>query len=333
MFKKMENMSFALYICMMCSLLILQPDFRPFTIWLILLTVIPLVIKQFLPKKSELEDLVVKYSDMLTNLKYSSLIFVVGIYFVLFSDFKILSENNLYSYLTASTVIIIFFIFALGYSFIIKDVEEKKYRKSMQDDINQIMNRSGITGLNELLEIIESKDANVLLVAGNLLSMNTEKGIELLNTFLKKSTTNKLKLIIPPDSKVYLANIKKRIPKYFHQIEGFICEPFWFLQGVVIIGKIPTPQRENAITPIGCFYYKTRYSKDEVMSNEGIFIETGSDTNANFAQAVCAYYFLINTFKYSQNQYEVKQVFKDISNYNEPKIHNPKIEIIDWKNF
>lgn len=330
MFKKMENISFALYICMMSVLSILQPEFRPFTICLVLLTVIPLVVKLILPENSELEDFVEKYSDMLTNFKYSSLIFVFGIYFVVFSDFTILSENNWYSYLTASTVIIIFFVLAIGYSTIIKDVEKEKYREIMQDGINQIKNRSGIKGLNELLETIESKEANVLLVAGNLLSMNTEKGIELLNTFLKKSGTNKLKLIIPQDSKKYLADIKKKIPKYFHQIEGFICEPFWFLQGIVIIGKIPKPPRKNAITPIGCFYYKTKYSKDEVISNEGIFIETGSDINTNFAQAVCAYYFLMNTFEYSQNQYEVKQVFWDISNNKKPEIHNPKIEIIDW---
>jgi hypothetical protein len=107
---------------MMSFLLFSQPEFRPFTIWLILLTVIPLVVKQILPENSELEDFVEKYSDMLTNLKYSSLIFVFGIYFVVFSDFTILSENNRYSYLAASTVIIIFFVLAIGYSIIIKEV-------------------------------------------------------------------------------------------------------------------------------------------------------------------------------------------------------------------
>jgi len=119
-----------------------------------------------------------------------------------------------------------------------------------------------------------------------------------------------LKLIIPETSRKYLTDIKERVgTKLLNQIECYICEPFWFIQGVVIIGKLPLVQRNNALTPLGCFYYKTKFSDDDVMSDEGIFIDLKDRSGDDFTEAVRAYYFLLNTSEYEQNQYKVKKIF------------------------
>ena len=187
--------------------------------------------------------------------------------------------------------------------------------------------RSGIKGFEELLKAVKDKEGNALAVAGNLLSLKTEKGINLLKTFLNGDSSNELKLIIPKESKKYLKNIKDKINLNVleSQVRVLVYEPFWFLQGIVIIGKT-TSEYEHAMTPLGCYYYKTKFSEQEDITEDGLYIDLSTqDIYSDYPQAINAYYFLLNTLKYVQEPYEVEKVFKKDS-----KPHDPKASLVNW---
>jgi hypothetical protein len=309
---------FALF---MCGIYFLE-DMADRTMLVIfaLLTLIPIILStiplfQTIKKKKW-------FSTMCLNLKYSSSFFIFGMFFT-----RILVKKELLQF-PGSVVFFSIMIYAIviigsfGYYFL---TYFYNMDKTIEDN-TKALKRSNIKGFDELLQTIETKDANVLAVAGNLLSIKTKIGIGLLKKFLDKNTSNSLKLIIPEESQQYLTTIKQEIDKsLLIQIEVLVYKPFWFLQGVVIIGK-KEPEYKHAITPVGCYYYKTKFSEEEDMAEDGIFIDLSKkDIYDNYSQAVSAYYFLMNTLKYSKSPYEVEEVFKkDFEPY------NPNVSIVDW---
>ncbi len=251
--------------------------------------------------------------------KFSVFFFVIGV-FVANTYVPAVSKakvNNVY--IPVATMIVIY-MFALIIHLIVTSAKEKTVKDAMS-------NRSGIKGFEELLKAVRDKGGNVLAVAGNLLSLKTEKGIDLLKTFLNEDSSNKLKLIISKESKKYLRNIKDKInlDVLVSQVSVLVYEPFWFLQGVVIIGKT-APEYEYAMTPLGCYYYKIKFSEGEDMTEDGLYIDLSKQNiYTDYPQAINAYYFLLNTLKYGQSPYEVEKVFKKDS-----KPYDPLITTVNW---
>lgn len=312
-----------LYICALCmSGIYFFEDManRTMLVVFVFLTLIPIILSttslfQMIKKKEW-------FSSICLNLKYSSSFFIFGIFFT-----RILVKKELLQF-PGSVVFFAIMIYAIviigsfGYYVL---TYFYNMDKTIEDN-TKALKRSNIKGFNELLQTIETKNANILAVAGNLLSMKTKTGIELLGKFLSKNESNRLKLIIPEESQQYLKIIKQKINgSLLDKIEVLVYKQFWFLQGVVIIGEMKS-EYEHAITPVGCYYYKTKFSEEEDMAEDGIFIDLSKqDIHADYPQAVSAYYFLMNTLKYSQNPYEVEKVFKKSL-----QPYNPKISVVDW---
>lgn len=264
------------------------------------------------------------FSVVTSNFKYSSFLFVSGIFFT-----RLLVREELMQFpgsVIFFSIMIFGIIMVFSFGYFIIDYMHKS-DKTIENN-TKALQRSSIKGFEELLKAVEEKGGNVLVVAGNLLSLKTDKGIELLKKFLGRNSSNKVKLIIPEESQRYLKIIKQKINKanLLNQIEVLVYKPFWFLQGVVIIGRIPESEYEHAMTPVGCYYYKTRFSEEEDMAEDGIFIDLSKqDIYTDYSQAVSAYYFLMNTLSYSQSPYEVTKVFKKDS-----QPYNPKISVVSW---
>jgi len=257
--------------------------------------------------------------DATKFVKFSIFFFIIGV-FVANTYVPAVTEAKINNVYIPVAVMIVIYMFALLIHLIITSAKEKTVKNAMS-------NRSGIKGFEELLKAVRDKGGNVLAVAGNLLSLKTEKGIDLLKTFLNGDSSNKLKLIISKESKKYLRNIKDKInlDVLVSQVSVLVYEPFWFLQGIVIIGKTAS-EYEHAMAPLGCYYYKIKFSEGEDMAEDGLYIDLSKqDIYTDYPQAINAYYFLLNTLKYSQSPYEVEKVFKKNS-----QPYDPRIYAVNW---
>lgn len=288
-----------------------------------------------------------KWKKIAAFANYSLLLFLLGGLIIfdlgMFVQLKKLDQSlTLYLIITIPAVVIVTIVF-----FIIKyainldeendelkqkhEAKEKEFNnrlRSIEVNTGLLLKRSGITKFNDLLKIIEEKRANVLTVTGNLLGLKTIEGCNLLKQFLEGSSSNKVHLVIPVSSIVYLKELKNNVAQnnLLDRIKVSIYERLWFLQGIVIIGRFQKGFTYE-MEPIGFFYYKIKATISDDMPDEGIYVDLDNFERLDeHREAVSAYYFLLETLKYSRDPFEVEKVFKKNGiNYNS-KI----IKTVDW---
>lgn len=272
-----------------------------------------------------------KWKKIAAFVNYSLLLFLLGGLIIfdlgMFVQLKKLDQSlTLYLIITIPTVVIVTIMF-----FIIKyainsdeendelnqkhEAKEKEFNnrlKSIEVNTGLLLKRSGITKFNDLLKIIIDKKANVLTITGNLLSLKTVEGCSLLIPFLEGSSSNKVHLIIPNSSEVYLKELKNNVVRddLLSRIRVFSYEKLWFLQGIAIIGKLEEGFTHE-MEPIGFFYYKIKSSLSDETPDEGIYVDLENFERLDeHREAVSAYYFLLESLKYSRPPFEVQKVFK-----------------------
>lgn len=215
---------------------------------------------------------------------------------------------------SASVAYIIVMIFSIiGSLAFIVDRQYKRDEEYMAriEALEEAEQRSGVKGFEQLLAAVEEKDGNALAAAGNLLSLKTDRGMELLNSFLENSD-NEVYLFIPEDSTVYLSEVKEKIvsENYLERIKGKRYDPFWFMQGIVTIMKTDE-HPDHEVDVIGCYFYKPRTSEDEEMAEEGIYIDfTGSERRSDRCQSVNAYFSLMRELEYTNHPYRLSKIFR-----------------------
>jgi hypothetical protein len=193
---------------------------------------LPYLAEKTFPKLLEYQ----MYLSTIQNLKYSCSFFIAGIVLSRVSTQHIVYSSN-QAWATAY-----FFIIILGASFIYAIFINQNKMEEIIAKNTKALSRSSVKGFDELITTIAEKKGNVLLVAGNLLSLKTDPGTQLLIKFLDQNSSNVLKLVVPTSSGIYISELKNKIiainQKYLSRISVTIQEPFWFLQGIVIIGKL-----------------------------------------------------------------------------------------------
>lgn len=288
-----------------------------------------------------------KWKKIAAFVNYSLLLFLLGGLIIfdlgMFVQLKKLDQSlTLYLIITIPAVVIFTIMF-----FIIKhtinseeendelkqkhEAKEKEFitiLKSIEVNTGLLLKRSGITKFNDLLKIIEEKKANVLTVTGNLLGLKTAEGSDLLMQFLGYNPSNKVHLVIPESSRVYLKELKNNVSQnnLLDRINVSIYEKLWFLQGIAIIGRFQEGFTYE-MEPIGFFYYKIKSSLSDETPDEGIYVDLNNFERLDeHREAVSAYYFLLETLQYSRPPFQVQKVFKK-----DGRPYNSKIiEKIDW---
>ncbi|MEI7868461.1 MAG: hypothetical protein WCI11_11265 [Candidatus Methylumidiphilus sp.] len=309
-----------------------------FSLILIIITFLTLALKWTpLGQKLQESDL---YLSMIQNFKVSSFFIIAGLLLASVSN----NDISVFEVWLTSAIYVSMLLCSGIYCLIDqlnkqgKRSEQQDERSEQQDQRNQqlidiiasnaeALNRSNIKGFDELLTTIGKNKGNVLLVAGNLLSLKTIKGIKLLMNFLDQHPSNVLKIVVPASSRKYINELKDNVDaKYLERISVTIQKPFWFLQGIVIIGKAENCGDE--ITPIGCYYYKSIFSDAEAIAEDGVYIDLSSQPlQGDYCQSVCAYYSLLNNLTYRDKYYFVN---KDFSIFDETtKIYKPYNAIIE----
>jgi energy-coupling factor transporter transmembrane protein EcfT len=254
----------------------------------------------------------------LNNISICSFWFVIGFFIFKVTTSKDVLDKIPYSvFLITFAVLVIMFSFSAFVMIFTINEESQQTRKSINEYGEKVKeyekllvsNSSGIKDFNSLLGKIISENPDVVIIAGNLLSMSTSEGANLVNKYLNQSTTNVIKLLIPASSKSLLSTVKTKInTSVLDRLEVFVADPFWFLQGIVILGRRRVADNSR-IDPYGCIFYKIKMSVDDENSKEGIYIDLKNNNAGEIKDSFAAYYSLLNSLEYTEGAYTVKKTF------------------------
>lgn len=331
--KKSEDVFLGITLFVLLLYVIFNKDDRCFALIWLIITAIPFLEKLWSPKWLKSSDA----QHILSNFKFSSFLFVLGALFYKFIEYinslpgdklKILQgELNPLSWklFLLITVYIILFLYALAY-LVINEMRKKDHVIEELIDANE---KSNITDWDKFLEIVKNGGGNVITAVGNLLSLSTKLGSHLLAEFLQENTNNIVNLIMSEDmcKSDYIKIIKSNIDdSLWNRINLIIHEPFWFIQGFVIVGKKNSIGGEFDMSPLGCFYYKIRGSQSESMPAGGVFTDLKEkNIDPYLYQGIRTYHFLLSQLEYISHPYTIKKIItKEISTKEGEKVKDPK---------
>ena len=294
-----------------------KDDIKATEIIFALMTFVPLFISIFLRRR-----LSPRFETIINNILICSVWFIIG-----FFIFKITNDEDTMRKIPYPVFFISLAIYALMFIFsgailLVKLLEDAEVSAQLKQDktskkLKEIENitkmvissSSGIRDFNSLFEKIISEKPNIVIIAGNLLSMSTNEGANLVNNYLNQGEKNVMKLLIPESSQSFLSAVKTQIKESsLNRLEIFVADPFWFLQGIAILGKRKVDDNSR-IEPFGCIFYKIKLSKDDENSKEGIYIDLRTTDAVEIKDSFAAYYSLLNSLEYSEGAYKVKKIF------------------------
>ncbi len=306
-YELLKKLPFILFVIVTVVILVIDNENRTVILILNLLTAIPLILQLLKPKEIFRSD---GYSRSVDIFYVSLFFFYFGYFFAIVyqsKDRPVFFTNGF-----ALSAVVALYILAMFSSFVYwamsKDALAEKYYENIKSNEN--------IPIKEFLKIAKEKEANILAVAGNLKSLNSDEGLSFLKDFLNNNQVNKLELFIPVSAKSILRDIKKKIDngELAKRIEINIVEPFVFLQGIVFAG-----QRIGAnLVPAtkGYYLYKPIVQKEDAISKGGIFVDVSkfTDENDDYSIAIGAYYNHLKNLTYPINGYEFKPGIFDTSN-------------------
>ena len=145
-----------------------------------------------------------------------------------------------------------------------------------------------------------------LAVSGNLLSLKTQFGMNLLKKFLDMNDNNNIEIYIPDDSRSYIEELEKQFKNYKNRIKLSIIKPFVFQQGIVIaLRKIETDYGAG-IVPVGYYLYKPKQSENEEIAKNGVFVDIDQNNKNDIWNYAGALYRHLNYQEYNfteENEY------------------------------
>ena len=107
----------------------------------------------------------------------------------------------------------------------------------------------------------------------------------------------------------YMKTIKENIDNsLWDRVTITIHEPFWFIQGIVIVGKKKSVGGEFDMDLLGCFFYKIKNSERDPMSVGGVFTSFKEKTSDAFSQGIRTYHFLLSQLEYINHPYTIKKI-------------------------
>lgn len=208
-----------------------------------------------------------------------------------------------------------------------KLIESNNCLSKSNNQLLEEKGKSNITNWDQLIGTIIEKKGDILIIVGNLMLINTEKGITYLKKYLEANNDHEVKIITSRESCKQLDAIVDRIsdPNLASRIEVISYRPFWFVQGIAIIAK-KDKQHANIIIPLGCFFYKVRESEDAGIPESGIYIDLSNqlsmDDLREVSEGLCAHYSILKKLEYEKDEYSAKKTIiktvdgKVVSNYN-----------------
>ena len=286
----------------------------------ILLTFTIITVTSSLIPKKLLEGKPPELTIWIDNVGIASFWFIIGFFvFKVTTSKEILDKIPFAIFFITFTIIVVVFSFSVLFSVISVQQESQKTRTAVTavsekvDRYERLLESSsgGIGDFPTLFKKVIAEQPDIILIAGNLLTMSTNDGADLVNEYLLRRDTNKLKLIIPESSKSLLPVVKSKIgPGMLNRLEIYVANPFWFLQGILILGRRKISTDDNRIDPYGCIYYNIKTNQNGEYSKEGIYIDLKNTSYGDLKDSFAAYYSLMNTLEYSEGDYKVNKVFK-----------------------
>ena len=206
--------------------------------------------------------------------------------------------------------------------------EDKRERKELFNEHMKLIEenkQSNITNWDQLIGTIIEKKGDILIIVGNLMLINTEKGIAYLKKYLEANNNNEVKIITSEGSckkqldaivdKISDANIASKITVISYQ-------PFWFVQGIVIIAK-RNKQYQDIIDPLGCFFYKIREFIDAEIPESGVYIDLSNQSELSdlgeMSEGLRAHYSILKKLSYNKHEYSVEKNYKRSDTDYDPK--------------